>query len=432
MASSRVIRGLAVVGVALSLVACSAAAGSSDVGRTSSTMTPSPSRRSTSRRAICSHRSTGRPSNAAAIRVHFVSRLGPREFVDPALQRGLVELVPEYAGTALQFASLGRVRPTAGTAANHRRLVDRLAGSPVVALAPSPAQDSNVIVTTREVAARHRLRTDQRPAPTSHPGSCSVDHRSARSGRSACRACERTYGLHFGRVLALDAGGPLTHQVLAAGEADVALLFSTDSQITDEGLVVLRDDRHLQPAENITPLIRRELVDRWGDDLTDLIDGVSRQLTTEELRRLNGELTDAPGSAADDRRAMVGEGACPMTGSTTVDPPAGAGRPRPLPPPPPPPRTSTPADAGAARPAPRRRCPGRSGAPVASGWPCSWSWRSGSAPHCSSLRSGRSPTSSTPRSSGCWPTCARRCSPTWPEGSIGSGPAGPSPCSGSA
>ena len=36
--------------------------------------------------------------------------LGPREFVSPALARGLVELVPEYAGTALQFLSLGAAR----------------------------------------------------------------------------------------------------------------------------------------------------------------------------------------------------------------------------------------------------------------------------------------------------------------------------------
>jgi osmoprotectant transport system substrate-binding protein len=296
VASSRVIRGLAVVGVALSLVACSAGAdrpASVNVLHDDAITVASFDFPESDLLAQI----YGQALERGGYPVHFVSRLGPREFVDPALQRGLVELVPEYAGTALQFASTGRVRPTAGTAANHRRLADQLAGSPVVALAPSPAEDSNVIVTTREVAARHRLRTVSDLADVAPrlvfggPPECPI--------RPFClQGLRRTYGLHFGRVLALDAGGPLTHQVLAAGEADVALLFSTDSRITDEGLVILRDDRHLQPAENITPLIRRELVDRWGDDLTDLIDGVSGQLTTEELRRLNGGLTDEPGSAA--------------------------------------------------------------------------------------------------------------------------------------
>jgi osmoprotectant transport system substrate-binding protein len=290
-----VIRGLAVVGVALSLVACS-----------------EPSERRASTNVLDDDAITvasfdfpesellaqiyGQALRDGGYRVEFESRLGPREFVDPALLRGLVELVPEYAGTALQFASLGSVRPSASTAANHRKLVDRLAGSSVVALAPSPAQDSNVLVTTRAVAARYRLRTisdltDLAPRLVfGAPPECPI--------RPFCLpGLERTYGLQFEQVLALDVGGPLTHQVLAAGDADVALLFSTDSRITEDGLVVLRDDRHLQPAENVTPLIRRELVDRWGADLTDLIDGVSRRLTTQELRRLNGELTDTPGSA---------------------------------------------------------------------------------------------------------------------------------------
>src|SRR5262245_57966367 len=39
--------------------------------------------------------------------------IGPREFVDPALDAGLVEVVPEYAGTALSFHSLGAEEPSA-------------------------------------------------------------------------------------------------------------------------------------------------------------------------------------------------------------------------------------------------------------------------------------------------------------------------------
>src|SRR5258706_15849718 len=36
--------------------------------------------------------------------------LGPRELVSPAVARGLLELVPDYAGTAWQFLSLGAAR----------------------------------------------------------------------------------------------------------------------------------------------------------------------------------------------------------------------------------------------------------------------------------------------------------------------------------
>ena len=343
--------------------------GSSGVRRTSSTTTPSPSRRSTSRRASCSRRSTGRPCERGGYPVHFVSRLGPREFVDPALQRGLVELVPEYAGTALQFTSLGRVRPSASTAANHRRLVDRLAGRPVVALAPSPAQDSNVIVTTRRDRGAPPAPDHQRPRATPRPGSCSVDHRSARSGRSACRACERTYGLRFGRVLALDAGGPLTHQVLAAGEADVALLFSTDS--ADHRRRSGRPARRPAPAAGgehhpTHPSRARGSLGRrpHGPD--------RRGLATAHDRGAAASQRRAHRRARQRRRRPPRDGWRRSVSHDRFDhrrPAAGAGRPtscrrhrhRPH-------RTSTPADAGAARPAPRHRCPraiGRTGTHVA-------------------------------------------------------------------
>ena len=43
--------------------------------------------------------------------VRVLPDLGPRELVDAALMAGLVQVVPEYTGSALEFVSLGRVTP---------------------------------------------------------------------------------------------------------------------------------------------------------------------------------------------------------------------------------------------------------------------------------------------------------------------------------
>ena len=48
--------------------------------------------------------------------VRVLPDLGARELVDPALMTGLIQVVPEYAGSALEFASLGRVHGTASVA----------------------------------------------------------------------------------------------------------------------------------------------------------------------------------------------------------------------------------------------------------------------------------------------------------------------------
>jgi len=216
-------------------------------------------------------------------------RLGTREFVAPALAEGLVELVPEYAGTALQFLSLGHDRVAADVAATHAALVRAAAASGITVLAAAPAQDANTFVVTQATADRWGLRTVSDLAPVAAgmtfggPPEC--------PGRDLCLAgLEHVYHLSFDAFLALDTGGPLTRQALADGYADVVVLFTTDPAIATGELVALEDDRGLQPAENVTPLIRTEVVDRWGDDVVDRIDLVSRRLTTGDLRGLNAEL----------------------------------------------------------------------------------------------------------------------------------------------
>ena len=69
----------------------------------------------------------------AGFRVERLPEVGTRELVMPALQRGLIEVVPEYAGSALSF--LGG-EPTADEVSTHAQLRaaldspgDRRAGS---------------------------------------------------------------------------------------------------------------------------------------------------------------------------------------------------------------------------------------------------------------------------------------------------------------
>ena len=69
-------------------------------------------------------------------------------------------------------------------------------------------------------------------------------------------------------------------------------MFTTDPILDDPDFVELADDRRLQPAENVTPLIRAELVDRWGARITDVVDAASARSTTAAVRGMNRELSD--------------------------------------------------------------------------------------------------------------------------------------------
>ena len=51
--------------------------------------------------------------------------------------------------------------------------------------------------------------------------------------------------------------------------------------------MLLVDDRALQPHENVVPLVRTEVLERWGDGLEDALDEVSARLATADLVTLN-------------------------------------------------------------------------------------------------------------------------------------------------
>jgi osmoprotectant transport system substrate-binding protein len=235
----------------------------------------------------------GQALEAHGIDVHLERGVGPREIVLPALSQGLVEFVPEYLGAALHFLSMGTSRPSPLAEENHAAITRALTGRPLVALRPSPAQNSNAFVVNRTIATRYRLRSISDLAAVASsltfggPPECPA--------RPFCLlGLQRVYGIRFEHVLTLDAGGPLTQSALRDRQIDVALMFSTDPHLVRTDLVVLADDRGLQPADNITPLVRAEVVERWGEQFVGVVDDVSGRLTTGTLRRLNARM------AADD------------------------------------------------------------------------------------------------------------------------------------
>jgi osmoprotectant transport system substrate-binding protein len=221
--------------------------------------------------------------------VRILPDLGPRELVDSALMSGLVQLVPEYAGSALEFFSLGRLSATSDAEAANRALTGSVAGRGLVPASPAPAQDANAIVVTAATAARYGLRSIAdlaRLAPGlmfGGPPEC--------PGRAYCLpGLKRVYGLRFKTFTPLDAGGPLTLQALEEGDIGVALLFTTDPDIPARHLVVLADNRGLQPAENITPVVRRDVIARYGPNLLAALNTVSALLDTGTLRALDARV----------------------------------------------------------------------------------------------------------------------------------------------
>jgi len=228
----------------------------------------------------------GQAMEAKGIPVRRALDLASREVVEPALEQGAVDFVPEYSGTALEFLNRAAGQATSDPAATYGLLRAAFSTRGIITLDPAPAQNQNALAVTESTAQHLRLTSvsDLRPyaydmvfgAPPECP-----------ERRFCLTGLVSVYGLAFKEVRALDAGGPLTIGALEGDEIDVGLMFTTSPAIATSRLVLLADDRGLQPAENVVPVVRKPVLERHGDTLSDAVNAVSAQLTTEELVALN-------------------------------------------------------------------------------------------------------------------------------------------------
>jgi osmoprotectant transport system substrate-binding protein len=219
-------------------------------------------------------------------------QLGSREVVLPALTSGEIDVYPEYVGTALEFLNEGAGEATGDTAATTELLRERFAEMGVLVLEPSEAQDKNGLVVRPETAEELGLETVSDLAEVA--GELTLGGPPECPERPLCiPGYEETYGVTFGDFRSLDAGGPVTIEALDSGEIDVALLFTTDGVIAANEWVLLDDDMDLQPAENITPVIREDVA---SEAAVAALDAVSAVLTTENvtemIRQLRVDLAD--------------------------------------------------------------------------------------------------------------------------------------------
>ena len=239
----------------------------------------------------------------AGIPVRRELGLGPRELVQPALQQGFVDFVPEYAGTALAGLPGAAGVDATDIAAVRDALEQRYGELGLRVLAPAEAANQNGLVVTRETAVRlpggatSDLAGVARDLAIGGPPECPV--------RPYCLlGLERAYGLSFERFVPLD-GEDRTRRALDDGVIDVGVMFTTDGTLAGGDYVLLDDDRRLQPADNVIPVVSGRVLDRYGSDLTTAVDAVSARLSTAALRFLNWRVTAAGKDAAAEARAWL-------------------------------------------------------------------------------------------------------------------------------
>ena len=206
--------------------------------------------------------------------------LGAREVIEPALENGQVDFIPEYAGNYLSF--LDKTAGSLPADQTVEKLRGLLAPKGITVLDASKATDADSIAVTKAFADKYKLKTISdlknvtEPLTLGGPPECAT--------RTTCKVgLEQVYGLKIG-FKSLDTDGPLTRAALDKGDINVARVFSADADLKTKNYVVLDDDKSFQQAGNVVPVIRSDKLD---DNARVLINKVSAALTTDELIDLN-------------------------------------------------------------------------------------------------------------------------------------------------
>ncbi|MFF5426634.1 MULTISPECIES: ABC transporter substrate-binding protein [unclassified Streptomyces] len=213
-----------------------------------------------------------------------------RELYEPALENGQIDVVPEYAATFADWLNAkvnGPDAPAVGSPDLTATMsaLRRLAGPRgLTVLDPGRAVDQNAFAVTAAFAAEHRLRT------LSDLGARGVPVRLAAGDECVRRpycapGLRKVYGIDVTAVDPKGVGTTQAKQAVRDGQDQLVLTTTTDATLDDFGLVLLADDRHLQNADHIVPVVNRA---RAGSPrVTRVLGRLNDVLTTADLADLN-------------------------------------------------------------------------------------------------------------------------------------------------
>ena len=218
--------------------------------------------------------------------------MGARKVSAPALESGQIDLKPEYIGSGLAYYEPGRQTGDPAANANALQAVLATKGGGITVLAWSPAADQNAFVVRKETADQYQLATMSDLAAVADQLRIGVA--TDCTTNPVCGEALRTaYGIDVSGATKLAACDTPMVQALKGRTIDVGELCSTQPEIAVNGWVVLADDKRTQPADNIAPLVRDDLLaklaDRAGFEKT--LDDVSAAMDTATLTDLGKQVS---------------------------------------------------------------------------------------------------------------------------------------------
>jgi osmoprotectant transport system substrate-binding protein len=238
--------------------------------------------------------------------VSYKVNIGERAAYLASLEKGEINLVPEYAGSILSYLDK---KANAKSGPDVKSALDQALQSQKLKAAEfSEAADSDSLNVTQQFAKQHSLSSigDLKKA-----GSITLAAPPPFATRpDGIPALKSLYGLDNIKFKAInDGGGNTTLKALTSNQVQVADIFSTTPSIKENNLVTLKDPKNVFASQQVVPVYS---ADKDSPKLTDALNKVSSALTTKDLLDLNSKVTGSskedPQQAAKDWLSSKGLG----------------------------------------------------------------------------------------------------------------------------
>ena len=235
--------------------------------------------------------------NANGIQTTDRVQLGATPVMRQAIIAGEIDIYPEYTGNAAFFFEKAD-DPAWKDAAKAYELAKTLDfdANKIVWLTPSPANNTWAIALRKDVAEPNKLVTLSDFGKYVSGGGQAVLAASSEFVNSAAAlpAFQTTYAftLKPEQLITLSGGDTAATIAAAANQtngANAAMVYGTDGGIAPSGLVVLEDDKGVQPVYQPAPIIREEVL-KANPQIEEILKPVFEKLDLVTLQDLNGRV----------------------------------------------------------------------------------------------------------------------------------------------
>ncbi|MGO4422139.1 ABC transporter substrate-binding protein, partial [Streptomyces sp. MCAF7] len=225
-----------------------------------------------------------------------------RELYEPSLEKGEIDVVPEYAATMAEYLNLKKngpkAKPVASSDVDATVKVLRELAEPrgLKALEPGEAVDQNAFAVRKDFASEHSLKTLSDLGKSKQKIKLAAGDECPK--RPFCQpGLEKTYGIDITGIDPLDIGSVQAKQAVKDGKDEMLLTTSTDATLDQFGLVLLADDKKLQNADNVLPVVNAKSA--GSEKIAKALNKLNKVLTTADLTELNKKVDSERLKASD-------------------------------------------------------------------------------------------------------------------------------------